>query len=453
MTFNSSFNGGFALSIINSNTAEVFSMLGVYIYYVLLFLAISSLFMLTILLHKTPSERQWKISFTILLMIFSYGMVKSIKYSYAHPIYETSSTVLQIVSRFSSYIPVYNLGYFLTALQEESLLDSIKNNIPQYDLSVRETGIDNYIVIVGESARTGNMGVYGYPKPTTPRLQAQLENIVLFNNAISGAPVTMLAVPFALTKDSVTNHHINNYPDNIINIANQAGFETSWLSAQSAFGSKGTAVSAIAMNAQNKLWITRYDKELLPPLYGILDNKGNKKKLIVLHLYGSHEPASARYPSDDDAAIFSEENDGIDAEYNNSIRYTDDLLGELFESLKNTKTSILYFSDHALERNPGNSTLYYHGGVFPSQEAYHVPMFIWYSAEVKMAERNKVINDFFSTTYNYQLINAWMGIKNRVDVDNLNVNAVIDLYKNRYEVMDGNNDVYDYKTLKRSVRE
>ncbi|WP_409309916.1 phosphoethanolamine transferase [Pectobacterium sp. B1J-3] len=426
-------------------------MLGVYIYYVFLFLAISLLLILTILSNKKTNKNKWKISLIILLCTLSYGIIKSIKYSQTHPIHESSSKVFQVASRFSSYIPIYNIGYFLKALQEENLLDSIKNNILTYDLITRETGIDNYIVIVGESARVGNMSVYGYLKPTTPKLQEQLENIVLFNNAISGAPITALAVPLALTKDTVTNHSIHNYPDNIINIANQAGFETSWLSVQSAFGSKGTAVSSIAMNAQNKLWITGYDKGLLLPLYEILNNnKENKKKLIVLHLYGSHEPAENRYPPNAETAIFTEKNDGIDAEYDNSIRYTDDLLGELFEHFKDTKTSILYFSDHALERNPESSTLYYHGGTSPSQEAYHVPMFIWYSPMINVGKNNKIINEFFSTIYNYQLINAWMGIKHKTDISEPDIDNIINTYKDKYEVMDSGYNIYNYNELKHS---
>ncbi|MGQ7147193.1 sulfatase-like hydrolase/transferase, partial [Escherichia sp. SS-MK2] len=76
-----------------------------------------------------------------------------------------------------------------------------------------------------------------------------------FNQAISGAPYTALSVPLSLTADSVLSHDIHNYPDNIINMANQAGFQTFWLSSQSAFRQNGTAVTSIAMRAMETVYV------------------------------------------------------------------------------------------------------------------------------------------------------------------------------------------------------
>ena len=154
-----------------------------------------------------------------------------------------------------------------------------------------------------------------------------------------------------------------------------SGFHTTWLSAQTAFGNYGSSVAGIAMNAKDKLYIKGYDKELIPHLKTALAKPGHDKKLIILHLYGSHEPACARYPSNE--AIF-DKNCDIDACYDNSVLYTDSLFGEIFSLLKQKNASVFYFSDHALERDPKQSAPYFHGGITPSQEAYHVPMFIWY---------------------------------------------------------------------------
>lgn len=77
--------------------------------------------------------------------------------------------------------------------------------------------------------------------------------------------------------------------------------------------------------------------------------------------------------------------DDQDACYDNSIHYTDSLLGQVFELLKDRRASVMYFADHGLERDPTKKNVYFHGGREASQQAYHVPMFIWYSPFLGMA--------------------------------------------------------------------
>lgn len=103
---------------------------------------------------------------------------------------------------------------------------TIADTIPHYELMITDNNIDEFVLIIGESARTDNMSIYGYSRPTTPELQKQKSRLKLFTQAISGAPYTALAVPLALSADSVLHHDIRNYPDSIINMANQAGFDT-----------------------------------------------------------------------------------------------------------------------------------------------------------------------------------------------------------------------------------
>lgn len=44
--------------------------------------------------------------------------------------------------------------------------------------------------------------------------------------------------------------------------------------------------------------------------------------------------------------------------------------------LETRRASVMYFSDHGLEYDPTKEHAYFHGGIKPSQQAYHVPMFI-----------------------------------------------------------------------------
>ncbi len=103
---------------------------------------------------------------------------------------------------------------------------TIADTIPHYDLVITDNNTDVFVLVIGESARADNMSIYGYSRPTTPELQKQKSRLKLFTQAISGAPYTALAVPLALSVNTVLHHDVRHYPDNIINMANQAGFDT-----------------------------------------------------------------------------------------------------------------------------------------------------------------------------------------------------------------------------------
>lgn len=320
--------------------------------------------------------------------------------------------------------------------------------MPYFQLSVRDTSIDTYVLIVGESVRVDNMSLYGYTRSTTPQVEAQRKQIKLFNQAISGAPYTALSVPLSLTADSVLSHDIHNYPDNIINMANQAGFQTFWLSSQSAFRQNGTAVTSIAMRAMETVYVRGFDELLLPHLSQALQQNTQQKKLIVLHLNGSHEPACSAYPQS--SAVFQPQDDQ-DACYDNSIHCTDSLLGQVFELLKDRRASVMYFADHGLERDPTKKNVYFHGGREASQQAYHVPMFIWYSPVLGDGVDRTTENNIFSTAYNNYLINAWMGVTKPEQPQTLE--EVIAHYKGDSRVVDANHDVFDYVMLRKEFTE
>lgn len=71
------------------------------------------------------------------------------------------------------------------------------------------------------------MQIYGYQHRNTPNLVNQKNNILLFTQAISPAPVTLLSVPISLS--NIQYEQLNDksyYADNIISLANHAGFKT-----------------------------------------------------------------------------------------------------------------------------------------------------------------------------------------------------------------------------------
>lgn len=446
-TFGTTFNDGFAISVLQSDPDEVVKMLGMYIPYLCAFAFLSLLFLAVIIKYDVSLPTK-KVTGILLLIVISGSLFSACQSAYKDAKNKKAFSPYILASRFATYTPFFNLNYFALAAKEHQRLLSIANTVPYFQLSVRDTGIDTYVLIVGESVRVDNMSLYGYTRSTTPQVEAQRKQIKLFNQAISGAPYTALSVPLSLTADSVLSHDIHNYPDNIINMANQAGFQTFWLSSQSAFRQNGTAVTSIAMRAMETVYVRGFDELLLPHLSQALQQNTQQKKLIVLHLNGSHEPACSAYPQS--SAVFQPQDDQ-DACYDNSIHYTDSLLGQVFELLKDRRASVMYFADHGLERDPTKKNVYFHGGREASQQAYHVPMFIWYSPVLGDGVDRTTENNIFSTAYNNYLINAWMGVTKPEQPQTLE--EVIAHYKGDSRVVDANHDVFDYVMLRKEFTE
>ena len=446
-TFGTTFNDGFAISVLQSDPDEVVKMLGMYIPYLCAFAFLSLLFLAVIIKYDVSLPTK-KVTGILLLIVISGSLFSACQFAYKDAKNKKAFSPYILASRFATYTPFFNLNYFALAAKEHQRLLSIANTVPYFQLSVRDTGIDTYVLIVGESVRVDNMSLYGYTRSTTPQVEAQRKEIKLFNQAISGAPYTALSVPLSLTADSVLSHDIHNYPDNIINMANQAGFQTFWLSSQSAFRQNGTAVTSIAMRAMETVYVRGFDELLLPHLSQALQQNTQQKKLIVLHLNGSHEPACSAYPQS--SAVFQPQDDQ-DACYDNSIHYTDSLLGQVFELLKDRRASVMYFADHGLERDPTKKNVYFHGGREASQQAYHVPMFIWYSPVLGDGVDRTTENNIFSTAYNNYLINAWMGVTKPEQPKTLE--EVIAHYKGDSRVVDANHDVFDYVMLRKEFTE
>ena len=124
-----------------------------------------------------------------------------------------------------------------------------------------------------------------------------------------------------------------------------------------------------------------------------LDKNNLKPQLIVLHQMGSHGPAyfkrsKAPYqpfqPTCNSNAIQGCSAEELKNSYDNSIVYTDHVLAQVIETLKQQsqyQTGLWYLSDHG--ESTGEHGLYLHGAPYsmaPTQQT-HVPMLMWFSQD------------------------------------------------------------------------
>lgn len=235
-----------------------------------------------------------------------------------------------------------------------------------------------FVLIIGESQRREQLSLYGYSRATTPNLDARRDELVVFGQAIAPAPQTVLAVPMLASLTDPRTFSPRYLDANLISLANQAGYHTEWLSRQGLdITSERTWITAIAQRADiARTIMTDYDDGLLDALDEALARKVEGPRLIVLHLYGSHPPASLQYPDSLHYFLTPDSRRPLTDAYDDSIRFTDQVIEGVFQRLEGRPAGVLYLSDHGLEHDP-LSDAYVHGGDRPSQAPYRIPLWLW----------------------------------------------------------------------------
>ena len=134
------------------------------------------------------------------------------------------------------------------------------------------------------------MELYGYNRGTNPLLTEIENELVVFKNVVSPHTHTLTSLQKVLTLASKTFTSDTNNAS-IVQLANQAGFKTYWLSNQRPIGINETLPTQIANASDKKYFInaddymyTAYDGELLPYLDEILKDTSSNKKVIFIHL-------------------------------------------------------------------------------------------------------------------------------------------------------------------------
>ena len=113
---------------------------------------------------------------------------------------------------------------------------------------------------------------------------------------------------------------------------------------------------------------------------------------IVLHTYGSHFNYHERYPAefriytpDKAEGIRQSYKKELRNAYDNSIRYTDYVLGEIVDMLKKKEVcaSMLYLSDHGEDIFDDARARYLHASPIPTYYQLHIPYIIWFSDDYR----------------------------------------------------------------------
>ena len=279
--------------------------------------------------------------------------------------------------------------------------------ISKVDFHATRVGAEEvHVLVIGESARRDSWSVYGYPRATTPYLESLRGEAIFFQHAMADANFTVCVVPILLTgmrPDQFSMEHIHG---NLVDLAQQAGYETAWLMNQDPHISLLSGVHADRMlypPAISTLIAGHLpmDQVLLPPLDQELLKTG-KPRFIGLHTIGSHWLYSSRYPPSfarfGSAKDLTYESAGdinvgsavLDA-YDNSVLYTDWFLHQVIERVRKltVPATVTYFADHgedlyALDGNTGHGT-----AIFTAHQ-FAIPAFIWMNDAYRAAHPERV---------------------------------------------------------------
>ena len=176
---------------------------------------------------------------------------------------------------------------------------------------VKEDDPETYVVIIGESAKELPEGDYetlaGFIMDELQCIPKNGEmNEVVFENVKSPFAQTMPVLERVLTFAEEGKMNFLTEKGTIVNYFKQAGFKTYWLSNQYALSD--TLITAISSHADweksynfsgmKRFEKTGFDGDMLPDIERILNDKSSHKKVVFVHLIGSHSAYTNRYPSD-----------------------------------------------------------------------------------------------------------------------------------------------------------
>ena len=255
------------------------------------------------------------------------------------------------------------------------------------------------VLVVGETARAESFALNGYARNTNPELSKLA--VINFNQVSSCGTATAVSVPcmFSGMSRETYDEQLASHREGLLDIAQRAGYQVTWIDNNS--GCKGACdrVQKYQIPTQLKQkWCDAggecFDEILVDSLKDYLvhlDKNNPQPQLIVLHQMGSHGPAYFKrsktpyqpfQPTCNSNAIQGCSAEELKNSYDNSIVYTDHVLAQIIETLKQQKqyqTGFWYLSDHG--ESTGEHGLYVHGAPYsmaPTQQT-HVPMLMWFS--------------------------------------------------------------------------
>lgn len=360
------------------------------------------------------------------------------------------------VSKRYHVVGFYRSYYNFKQAQQFDKLEAARQNIKLEGAVVSELKIKKpktFVVIIGESQSRSHMQLYGYGRETNPKLNAIKDQLFIFRDVISPATTTVEVMKHVLTLANQQHPEYFLQKRSVVNLFNEAGYDTVWIGNQGFKGNKyNISHGVIAKECARAYEIAyKHDQTVVDALEMTLRIRGNRDRIVFIHLRGSHTKYTERYTEDfayfDQSKIplpygssLSGDKKQIIDEYDNSVRFNDHIIASIIDIVKrqNDYSWVLYFSDHGEELFEFRDMFGHQAGNF-SRYMCEIPFILWVSDKYRAANR-----DIFANM-NYYLTRPY----STEDV----IHSISALSKLRYSDFDKSRSIFsaDYKELPRLV--
>ncbi|ROS01189.1 heptose-I-phosphate ethanolaminephosphotransferase [Sinobacterium caligoides] len=301
-------------------------------------------------------------------------------------------------------IPTSYLAYRQQLSNMEALIDHADTVPPVKDLVDTEADkAKTVVLVIGESTDRHRMGLYGYSRNTNPELNKIKGQLDIFNNVYTARPYTIETLEQVLSFADERHPNLYMKQPTLIAMMKQAGYKTFWITNQQTLTQRNTMLTFFSQQADEQAYLNNndkqnlasYDEKVLLPFKKALQDTA-KKKLIVVHLLGTHRDYKYRYTAPFDhfqskqgittSVALNKDQVKTYNQYDNAVLYNDWLLSQLINDYKTTSPygMLVYFSDHGEEVYDYRS---YEGRdeSNPSEYMYSIPFFVWRSPSWKAA--------------------------------------------------------------------
>jgi len=281
------------------------------------------------------------------------------------------------------------------------------------------------VLVIGESTNRQRMSLYGYPRETTPELDKLKDQLAVFDNVITPRPYTIEALQQVLTFADEENPDLYLSTPSLVSMMKQAGYKTFWITNQQTMTKRNTMLTTFSQQADEQVYLNnnrnqnaaQYDGDVIEPFNKALADTA-PRKLIVVHLLGTHMSYQYRYPPTFDKFT---DRQGVPAgvrddqvptynSYDNAVLYNDFVVSSLIKDYAKTDPNgfLLYLSDHGEDvfDSPGHKTLGRNEGK-PTAPMYTIPFMAWASPKWREAHDWNLAGDLGRPYSSSHLIHTW----------------------------------------------
>ena len=312
----------------------------------------------------------------------------------------------------------------LYTIKRNKVVTSFANKRNAYSFGIRKLdSITNnprkiIVLVIGESSRYDHWSINGYERETSPLLKNK-KQLYSFMDVAAPATGTIYSIPLIMTASDpykMEDHYQNK---GVIDAFKEALFKTIYLTNQEEnkdglyreeyhYQNVDSFINTDRFFKEKGLMDNQYDEKLLPHLDNVLQTFKNGNLFICIHLMGSHNNYSKRFPKSfakfkNDGKLNNKYgyNDEI-ANYDNSILYTDYILSEIIRRLEDMDGSIalLFTADHGENLKDDAKKQTFHT-VIPDKYTAHIPYFIWLNNTIM--RQNPSYDSLLKAHINYPL--------------------------------------------------